>query len=116
MYGQNLNPLDAQPIQTAIRPRFSQAAMVRAIERATAEKLIPYRNADGTWSVKDYTVTPFGPRPQDVFCNCVAGQANICCKHWAATTYARKHGLLPIRPVRPALTIVKAFEGAEKVG
>jgi hypothetical protein len=81
---------------------------LRAWDRAKSEKLIPFRNADGTWSCKSYTIAITGPGWSDITCTCAAGRNHRVCKHVAVVTKALAAG---VRPIRPALV---ALEGAEK--
>jgi hypothetical protein len=85
----------AQAAKTS--PKY--AAMVRAFDRAKEERLIAFRNADGTWAVKSYTLTVTGTGAADVRCNCSAGSKGLVCKHLVCVTFCRKHGVRPIRPV-----------------
>src|SRR5690348_14005102 len=80
---------------------------LRAWDRAKAEKLIPFRNADGSWSVKSYTVSITGTGWCDLACTCAAGRNGRVCKHVAVTAKAIAAG---VRPIRPTL---RALEGAE---
>jgi hypothetical protein len=73
---------------------------LRAWDRAKAEKLIPFRNADGSWTVKSYTVRVAGPGWSALSCDCAAGRNNRICKHVAVTAKAIAVG---VRPIRPAL-------------
>ena len=70
---------------------------IRAFGRAKAEKLIPYRNADGTWTVKTYTVTVVGAGWSDLACSCPAGANGRICKHAAVVAKAISAHVLPIR-------------------
>jgi hypothetical protein len=81
---------------------------LRAWDRAKAERLIPFRNADGSWTVKSYTVRVTGAGWSALSCDCAAGRNHVICKHVAVTAKAIAVG---VRPIRPALV---ALEGAEK--
>jgi hypothetical protein len=70
---------------------------LRAWDRAKAEKLIPFRNIDGTWS---YTIAATGPGWSALSCTCAAGRNGRICKHVAVTAKAIAVG---VRPIRPAL-------------
>jgi hypothetical protein len=69
---------------------------LRAWDRAKSEKLIPYRNADGSWTVKSYTISPVGPGWSDLACTC-AGNRHVACKHRAVVAKAVAVGIFPIR-------------------
>jgi hypothetical protein len=86
----------------------TRTCWLRAWDRAKSEKLIPFRNADGTWSCKSYTIAITGPGWSDITCTCAAGRNGRICKHSAVVAFARANGLSPIRPALVAL------EGAEK--
>jgi hypothetical protein len=73
---------------------------LRAWDRAKSEKLIPFRNADGTWSCKSYTIAATGPGWSALSCTCAAGRNGRICKHVAVTAKAIAVG---VRPIRPAL-------------
>ena len=92
-----------------------RACWLRAWDRAKSEKLIPYRNADGSWSVKGYTVAITGPGWSDLSCSCAAGRNHRICKHQAVTAKAIAVGVLPIKgtektgkEVAPAATFTPA--------
>ncbi len=70
---------------------------LRAWERAKAEQLIPYHNADGTWMVKTYTITVTGAGWSDLRCSCPAGHKGLTCKHLAVVAKAIAVGVLPVR-------------------
>lgn len=76
------------------------ARLARAMDRAKAEKLIAFPNADGTWSCKTYTLTITGPKVTQVACNCIAGQSGQVCKHSICVMMARKYHVRPIRPTQ----------------
>jgi hypothetical protein len=73
---------------------------LRAWDRAKAEKLIPFRNADGSWTVKSYTIAATGAGWSALSCTCAAGRNGRICKHVAVTAKAIAVG---VRPIRPAL-------------
>jgi hypothetical protein len=87
----------------------ARTCWLRAWDRAKAEKLIPFRNADGSWSCKSYTIATTGAGWSALSCTCAAGRNGRICKHVAVTAKAIAVG---VRPIRPALV---ALEGAEKV-
>jgi len=88
-------------------------ALARAFDRAKAERLIAFPNADGTWSCKSYTLTVDNPqRLAAVTCNCPAGRAGRICKHASCVIFARKHGLRPVRP-QPAVVPAPAAPKGE---
>lgn len=70
---------------------------LRAWDRAKAEKLIPFKNADGSWAVKSYTVSVVGAGWSDLTCNCAAGRNHRICKHAAVTAKAIAAHVTPIR-------------------
>jgi hypothetical protein len=84
------------------------ASLVRALDRATAERVVVYRIdsntlgvaaiVDGTWTTKPYRIALLGSRPQDVACNCLAGQHARTCKHVAAAIFARKYHVYAVAP------------------
>jgi hypothetical protein len=81
---------------------------LRAWDRARTEKLIPYRNADGSWNVKFYTITVTGPGWSDLSCNCAGGSHSRICKHAAVVAFAISAGVRPIRPeVAAVATLVE---------
>lgn len=86
-------------IAEAQAPASKADTLARAFDRAKAERLVAFRNADGTWSCKDYTLTVTGDRPQDVSCSCPAGARGLTCKHAVCVMFCRKHHVLPVRPV-----------------
>ncbi len=85
-----------------------QQAWIRAINRATVERIVVYRIsptmlgvasvAGGRWTRKPYTVTITGTRAQDAQCDCLGGQRGQTCKHLAAAVYARKHHVYAVKP------------------
>ena len=75
----------------------ARACWLRAWDRAKAEKLIPFLNADGTWAVKSYTITITGAGWSDLSCNCAAGRNGRICKHAAVTAKAIAAHVTPIR-------------------
>ena len=87
----------ATAVQTTQSP--TAAAFARAFDRAVAEKLVAFPNADGTWTCKSYTVTiTDAARLTAMTCDCQGG-GHVACKHRAVVAFARKHGVRPIRPV-----------------
>jgi hypothetical protein len=90
-------------IAEAVAPTSRTSALSRAFERAKAERLLTFRNEDGTWSCKSYTLTVTGERPQDVACSCPAGTRGLICKHAVLVMFCRKHHVRPIRPVKPVM-------------
>jgi hypothetical protein len=74
------------------------AALARAFDRAKAERLVCFPAAQGVWECKSYTLVETGPRPQDVACNCLAGERGLTCKHSACVTFCRKYHVRPIKP------------------
>ena len=88
------------PVQTTQQPATcspARACWLRAWDRAKAEQLIPYRNDDGTWSVKTYTVTVTGAGWSDLSCNCPAGYNGRICKHAAVVAKAIATRVSPVR-------------------
>lgn len=82
--------------------RDPAAALLAALARAKAEKLVAYPNPDGTWSCRDHTIRVTGPRAQDVACDCAdATYRHRVCKHAVCVVFARKHHVRPVRPVTP---------------
>ncbi len=69
---------------------------LRAWERAVNEKLIPYLNADGSWTVKSYTITVTGASWSHLACSCPGGR-HIACKHRSVVAAAISRGLRPVR-------------------
>ena len=99
----------ATPVPT--QPRVSKTAVraiVRAYERAKAEKIVVYRVnplllgvasvADG-WKFRPYSITITGNGIKDVRCNCAAGLNGRLCKHAVAAMFARKHGVYACKPI-----------------
>jgi len=102
----------AQPA-TPIRARLAAAA-----SRAMAEGLSARMNADGTWSMKSYLVTPTGPKPQQVKCNCPAGWTGQICKHIVGPIWGRKYGVVAVtaKPkVAPAPSPITRPAASEEV-
>jgi len=86
-------------VQTTPTQSPTAAAFARAFDRAVAEKLVAFPNADGTWTCKSYTVTiTDAARLTAMTCDCQGG-GHVACKHRAVVAFARKHGVRPIRPV-----------------
>jgi hypothetical protein len=87
------------------------ATLTRAFDRATTERVVVYRIdsetlgvaaiVDGVWTAKPYRLTVLGARPQDLACNCLAGQHARTCKHLAAGIFARSHRVYAVVP-KPA--------------
>ena len=87
--------------------------LVRAFDRATAERVVVYRIdsetlgvasvVDSVWTAKPYRLTVLGARPQDLVCNCLAGQHDRTCKHLAAGIFARQHRVYAVQPAKPAV-------------
>ncbi len=96
----------AMVAQTTCSP--ARQCWLRAWDRARTEKLIPFRNVDGTWTVKSYTVRVTGAGWSALSCDCAAGRNTRVCKHVAVTAKAIAAG---VRPIRPALV---AVDGAER--
>jgi hypothetical protein len=69
---------------------------IRAWQRAVDEKLVPYRNQDGTWTEKTYTVVATGLGWSDLTCTC-AGSRHAACKHRAVVAKAIA---LHVRPIK----------------
>ena len=92
--------------------------LVGAFERATAERIVVFRIdsntlgvaavVDGVWTEKPYRLTILGARPQDLACNCLAGQHDRTCKHLAAGIFARQHRVYAVQPVKPAVQATTA--------
>ena len=74
----------------------ARACWLRAWDRAKAEKLICYLNADGSWSVKTYTIRVTGAGWSDLSCTC-AGNRHVACKHRAIVAKCLAVGIRPIR-------------------
>ena len=84
------------------------ATLARALERATVERVVVYRIdgetlgvasvVNGIWTDKPYRLTVLGARPQDLVCNCLAGQHARTCKHLAAGIYARQYHVYAVAP------------------
>ncbi len=85
--------------QTACSP--ARQCWLRAWDRARTEKLIPYLNADGTWSVRGYTITVTGKGWSDLACTCPGGR-HIACKHRSAVAKAIAVGVRPMRGTEKA--------------
>ena len=89
-------------------PSPKTAPLARAFDRATDEKIVVYRIdagtlgvaaiVDGVWTDKPYRLTVAGDQPQDVACDCPAGQHSLACKHLAAAIFSRKYGVIAKRP------------------
>jgi hypothetical protein len=77
---------------------LTRACWLRAWDRAKAERLIPYHNADGSWTVKTYTVRVTGPGWSDLACDCPAGAHGRICKHMSVVAKAVACGVWPVRP------------------
>jgi SWIM zinc finger len=95
------------PVQTTQKPTAcspARACWLRAWDRAKAEKLIPYRNADGSWTVKTYTVSVTGAGWSDLSCSCPAGTNHRICKHAAVVAKAIA---MHVSPVRGTATVGK---------
>ncbi len=75
----------------------ARACRLRAWDRAKAGQLIPYRNTDGTWSVKTYIVRVTGAGWSDLSCSCPAGCNGRICKHAAVVAKAIALGGSPVR-------------------
>ena len=75
----------------------SRQCWLRAWQRAKDEGLIPFRNLDGSWSVKAYTVKVTGAGWSDLSCSCPAGQHHRTCKHMAVVAKAIAVGVRPMR-------------------
>ena len=88
----------------------TQQCWLRAWERARAEQLIPYRNTDGSWSVKEYIVTVTGPGWSDPSCSCPSGQVGrpLVCKHLAVVAKAIAAHVRPIRGTEKAMAVIAA--------
>jgi len=74
-----------------------RACWLRAWDRANAERLIPFRNDDSSWSVKSYTVAITGPGWSNLSCTCAAGRNGRICKHAAVVAKAIAVGVRPVR-------------------
>lgn len=74
-----------------------RAALARAFDRAKSERLVCFPAGPGAWECKSYRQVEIGPRPQDVACNCVAGQRGLTCKHAACVVFCRKYHVRPIK-------------------
>ncbi len=81
------------------RPTCSevQRCWLRAWQRAQEERLIPFANADRTWSVKAYMVTVVGAGWSDLSCSCPGGRHHRVCKHMAVVAKAIAIGVRPVR-------------------
>jgi hypothetical protein len=85
-----------------------QSALLRALNRASNEKIVVYRLdghtlgvasvAGGTWADKPYHVAVTGTHTQDVACDCPAGRNRRTCKHVAAAVFSRKYHVTAKRP------------------
>jgi hypothetical protein len=75
----------------------ARACWLRAWDRAKAEQLIPYKNTDGSWSVKTYTVTVTGAGWSDLSCSCPAGTNHRIRKHGAVVVKAIATRVSPVR-------------------
>ncbi len=104
----------AMVAQTTCSP--ARQCWLRAWDRARTEKLIPFRNVDGSWSVKSYTVRVTGAGWSDLSCDCAAGRNGRTCKHAAVVAFARANGLSPIRPVAEARVPAGATVVTERTG
>jgi hypothetical protein len=92
--------------------------LVGAFERATAERIVVFRIdsitlgvaavVDGVWTEKPYRLTVLGARPQDLACNCLAGQHARTCKHVAVGIFARKYRVYAVQPVKRAVQATTA--------
>jgi hypothetical protein len=92
------------PAVTQGKPVSPQcAALARAFERARSERLVCFPAGAGVWECKTYTLVETGPMPQDVACDCIAGQRGLVCKHSVCVVFCRKHHVRPIRPSAPAI-------------
>lgn len=89
-------------------------AWTRAMERATAERIVVFKVGDhlgvgsvidGALVTKPYVLTIHGDRPLDVTCTCKAGEAGRICKHRAAAVYARKYGVYAVAPVTTSAAV-----------
>jgi hypothetical protein len=88
--------------------------LVRALDRATSERVVVYRIdsetlgvasvVDGVWTAKPYRLAILGSRPQDLACNCLAGQHARTCKHLAAGIFARQNRVYAVQPAVQAAT------------
>jgi len=100
------------PAQT--EPRVSKTAVraiVRAYERAKAEKIVVFRvnplmlgvaSVSGGWKLRPYEITITGAGIKDVRCNCAAGLNGRLCKHAVCAMFARKHGVYACKPIPSA--------------
>jgi len=89
----------------------SRQCWLRAWYRAKQERLIPYKNTDGNWSVKTYTATVTGTGWSDLVCSSPAGRQGKICKHAAVVDKAIACHVLPVRGTARAtanLTILPA--------
>lgn len=82
--------------QTPAQPTAYRARLAAAASRAMAEGITARKNADGTWSCKQYLIVPTGPKPQQVRCNCPAGWTGLICKHVVGPIWGRKYGVLAV--------------------
>jgi hypothetical protein len=85
-----------------------QSALLRALDRATTEKIVVYRvdastlgvatMTGGSWAEKPYHISVTGERPQDCHCDCTAARNGRPCKHLATALLARKYHVYAHRP------------------
>jgi hypothetical protein len=94
------------PSAASLSPQ--QSALLRALDRATTEKIVVYRVdpstlgvatvAGGTWTDKPYHIAITGTHTMDVACDCPAAAHGRTCKHIAAAAFARKYHVTAKRP------------------
>lgn len=113
----------ATPAQspTAGTPEYIRSAYVRALERATAARLVAYKNDDGSYEVPSvstpgelHVVRFLGRRWYDCSCTCRAAN-HAACMHRAVAIFARKHGVSAVRPVPTFAEIREAFIAGAQV-
>jgi hypothetical protein len=94
------------PQVQALNPH--QSALLRALNRATVERIVVFHQdagtlgvatvASGIWTDKPYHISVTGERPQDCRCDCMAARNGRTCKHLATALLARKYGVYAHRP------------------
>jgi hypothetical protein len=84
-----------------------QSALLRALSRAKAERIVVFRIDTFTlgvatvangWQERPYRIRIDGTRTQDCHCECEAANKRLICKHLASALFARKHHVYAQKP------------------
>ena len=100
-------PAPQSATSTPLPIALIQARYVAALTRASALKLVAYRNSDGSYSVPshsvqglEHTVRFCGTQWWNLSCTC-AGSRAIACTHRSVVVFARHHHVYAKRPAAP---------------